>query len=753
MPEGALVTALALILAVLLDLWLVRRRWRGRRTLPGAETERAQPAAASPLSQAKARLPLLAAEAARRFYLASRLKLGLEMALIVGVALLYTFPLLDFDARRTLPGEEYEVHVGTAALFTQWLAGETEFPLWNPIIWHGRSLIADPFLFVFNPFASLPMGLMGVVNGSKAAVLLHFMLAGLGAWLLCRRLAFERITRLWCSLTYMMSGAIAAHLFAGQLQLAFALGWLPWSMAGLLWVIEDGSARALVLSGLAQALFFFTGNYYYQLYALVCMGIIAFAYTIRLKPLRLEWGVTGRALRLGLFSLGLIAIQFLPQAASLGSIRNLGGYVPGDTSFYGSQTPEYALLNFLVPGIAFSQDPSFDKAPFVQESYRYIGVTPFLLLVMLIPAFRRGRRRLILALLACVLMLLAWTNIRDSFFQTIYQLIPFLNQFRWPGRALSVAGLLLILLGGVGLDELLRRLRAARGRLALLDDQAAIRFGIGARHLLVGSTVAGLALSLGSELAANRDLLYVIQNPVPEVDAGIAWLRSYDPAEYFVHASPGVARVGALEAYAHGLRVVDITDGWIPADPVLFLGPPDAVTPQPKYQLLWDLEPMDDPQASMVRQFKTLKIWRMPDGFPYAFLVPADRLADASPPLESAEVAPADQVWREGANRIVVQASAESSSILVIAEAWFTGWRVRVGDADSALESVSGLLAVALPHGRHTIVFEYDPLSFKLGAVASGLTLVFGAGLMVHERRRAVRRRAGTAAAGYNRGQ
>src|SRR4030066_2194009 len=119
------------------------------------------------------------------------------------------------------------------------------------------------------------MAIFGVINGSKVVVLLNFFMAGLGMWFLGRELKFGQLTRLWCSLLYMMSGAFPAPLNAGHIQLAFALGWLPWSIAGMLWVINRSSLASVLLASLAQALFFFTCNLYYQIYAFFCLLILS----------------------------------------------------------------------------------------------------------------------------------------------------------------------------------------------------------------------------------------------------------------------------------------------------------------------------------------------------------------------------------------------------------------------------------------------------------------------------------------------
>ncbi len=741
--SNALLTWLAIALAVALDLWLIRRlrQYWGQRSV-GDEASRPEVRLFGVYSPAltwlKYRTLPSRPPGSALLPNVSRQRIGprLELLAIVAVAAVYAGPLLNFNPDRTLPGNEYGAHVGPMSLFIQWLAGETDFPLWNPVVGYGRSLIADPFLFVFNPFLSLPMAFWGVVNGSRVAVVLNFAIVGLGVWVLCWKLGFEWPARLWCSLLYLLSGALPAHLAAGQLQLTFALGWLPWSVAGFLWTIESRSWRALAAGSLVQALFFFTGNFYYQLYGLVCLLIIGAVYTIRLKPIRLDLGLTRRTLILGLVSLGLIAIQFLPQIASRSSIRNVGGYLPGETEFLGSQTPEHALINYLVSDRDFSESPLLDKAPYVQESYRYIGIAPMLLLLLLAPAFQRGRRREIVAFTACVLLMLAWASIGYSFIQEIYRAFPFLYQFRWPGRALSVGALFLIVLSGIGLDELWTRLRSLLSRPPIDVERGAALLAIRARAALPGLLIVGLALSLNGVFAANQALVYLDDILQPEVNASLAWLRAQDGTEYSVFATDGAAIQGALQAYNLRLRVLTIVDGWFPAMPASLLGPVEAVTLQPKYWLIWESEQVDRPQARLLRQFDTVQVWHTPGGFPYAFLVPAGRLTAQPPALDPREVRPVLSARRDGPNRVRVEAEADQASVLIISEAWFSGWKVIVGGQPAEIASVSGLLAVALPPGRHSVVFEYDPVSFKLGVAVSGLTLAFSAGMVIREWRR-----------------
>lgn len=681
----------------------------------------------------------------------------IELALIVGVAWLIARPLLNFDPAFHLPGNEYQPHVGVIAPFIQALKNGTEFPLWNPTAGTGRSLIADPFLFVFNPFLSLPMLLWGVINGSKVAVALNFAVAGLGAWAIGRLLGFQAITRMWCSLMYMLSGAIVSHLPVGQIQLTFALGWLPWSVASILWVGQSRNYTALVLAGLAQAMFFFAGNLYYQVYGLGCILILV---AISVVEWRATPGVNAAAalryVSAGLLAVGFIALQLFPQLASRGSIRNDGGFAP-DVDVEGSQKPVDALLNYIVSDHDFYATPLLGKAPYLQESYRYVGISPFIFGLFLIPAFRRGRRREIVAFGLCFLLMLAWTDVNHSFVKEIYRALPLLFQFRWPGRALSVGGLFLITLGGFGLDELLASLRSSQAFLSLFATQNQQPYVIRLGTLLSGLVAVGAALAVGDVYQAHKEMVYLAPEATSaDGDNALRWLRENDPGPYGISTALPVTEGNSITGYELGLRLFNIVDGWRSARAPQRFGQEDAISLPPNYWVISSTDLPGLPSGELLQMFGSVHVWRNRDSFPYAFYLSANR-ADAQTPITPADVAPAPVARRIGPNRILVEMESDDASLLVVSEAWFSGWQVWVDDRRANLTTVSAtlniyfgfgdppvfitfptsLMAVQVSPGRHKVAFQFDSPAFKVGLVLSATTLALSALLIGIDVRRA----------------
>jgi hypothetical protein len=77
------------------------------------------------------------------------------------------------------------------------------------------------------------------------------------------------------------------------------------------------------------------------------------------------------------------------------------------------------------------------------------------------------------------------------------------------------------------------------------------------------------------------------------------------------------------------------------------------------------------------------------------------------------------------ARRVVVEVPDGKSRILVLTDTHYPGWVARIDGAREPILRANYLFrAVAVSAGPHTVVFSYEPLSFRVGAVVSLLTLV-----------------------------
>ena len=99
-------------------------------------------------------------------------------------------------------------------------------------------------------------------------------------------------------------------------------------------------------------------------------------------------------------------------------------------------------------------------------------------------------------------------------------------------------------------------------------------------------------------------------------------------------------------------------------------------------------------------------------------------------PFDSKEMAEASgrdavRVVDHGANRVSLEADMASSGVVVLADVFFSGWKVFADDTEVDLLRIDGaLLGAFVPQGAHIIRFEYWPASFVTGASVSLLSLL-----------------------------
>ena len=101
-------------------------------------------------------------------------------------------------------------------------------------------------------------------------------------------------------------------------------------------------------------------------------------------------------------------------------------------------------------------------------------------------------------------------------------------------------------------------------------------------------------------------------------------------------------------------------------------------------------------------------------GVPQTGGVPAGPSAAGSASLRS-----------DGAERVVIDATAARRSLLVLTDTSYPGWSVSVDGHQASLERVDYLLrGVVVAPGRHTVVFSYSPASFRIGWILSLISLL-----------------------------
>jgi hypothetical protein len=81
-------------------------------------------------------------------------------------------------------------------------------------------------------------------------------------------------------------------------------------------------------------------------------------------------------------------------------------------------------------------------------------------------------------------------------------------------------------------------------------------------------------------------------------------------------------------------------------------------------------------------------------------------------------------------NTVKVKVALDRDGYLILGDTYYPGWRSYVdGEEKEILRANYAFRAVLVESGQHTVLFEYDPLSFKMGLIISLVT--WGAILLV----------------------
>ncbi len=99
-------------------------------------------------------------------------------------------------------------------------------------------------------------------------------------------------------------------------------------------------------------------------------------------------------------------------------------------------------------------------------------------------------------------------------------------------------------------------------------------------------------------------------------------------------------------------------------------------------------------------------------------------------PRPSGRSAVGAEIVEYGGNRVVARAEAAEPAMLVLGDVFFEGWSATVdGVATPVLRANALVRAVLLEPGPHEVVFEYRPVSFRIGAFISFVAAIGLVGL------------------------
>lgn len=391
----------------------------------------------------------------------------------------YTFYYQDIQFLH-YPGKIY---------FTRTLQ-EGNFGFWNPYIFAGYPLQAEPEVGPLYPFNALFLLPIPPYRAQTLFVVLHYATAGCFTFLLGRRLGLSRAGAVISALVYACSGYMMAQLT--NFSILTAMVWLPLILLLFSATLDRKNYGYAIATGAVIALFILTAHPQFILLTLTVVGLFWLYEVARLLLNGRDGGTphdnvhepsadrfasgpsdqgqamcgrsdfespTRRRTALKYFVLLVVAVgvggalaapQLLP-AYQLKSLSVLSESLGFDFVTSYSLSP-YRMVSFLIPNFLGNQATGYRGPAFYEEHHNYIGILP---LVLVVGAWARRRHRAVLffGLLLVLAVVLSWGRLTPVY--EVVARMPLYNLFRVPARWLYPMTMSLAILAGFGFDHLL----------------------------------------------------------------------------------------------------------------------------------------------------------------------------------------------------------------------------------------------------------------------------------------------------------
>jgi len=319
-----------------------------------------------------------------------------------------------------------------------------ELPLWNPLNEFGI-----PFLAQWNTMTLYPGNFFYILLPSQWSVgvfnLLHLILGGVGMYLLAYRITKNSAAAAIAGTAYQFNGVILNSLMWTN-NIA-ALGWMPWVLAGVHYMLKSYSIKSLVIVIVLSSIQILTGAP--EIIGITWMIILAITLS---KIIENKINTLKVCLFVIIIFVGTILIT-LPQLLSFYQLfLNSHRYaIGGDNSWTLS-----SLINIIAPMINTFQwkyGVFFQKEQFWTSSiYINVGVI-WLALVSFI--YKRRFLNFILLFL-CIIGLVLSMGENTFFYPLIMKMFPVISAIRFPIKFVVIPVFLIPLLASIGFAEMVK---------------------------------------------------------------------------------------------------------------------------------------------------------------------------------------------------------------------------------------------------------------------------------------------------------
>jgi len=301
-----------------------------------------------------------------------------------------------------------------------WKSGE--LPLWNPYSFSGTSHIGTYQSAIFSPVNALFL-LLPEIHAWSVMILLQPLLAGIGMYLLMRRLGRSAAGSAVGSMAFMFCGFLVVWMAYGTLGYAVLV--LPFILYGIHVLMRQGDARGGIVAALGLFMSFVSGHFQMSLYVLLYSAAFLL-YQHRLFRNRSRT----------VFAVLYMSLGFMMAAPQLmAGFDAYGKAVRSSIFMKGEVIPWQYLVTIFSPDFFGNPVTRNDWFGHYAEWASYIGVAPLLLALLSLPGFRKDSSVRFFALMTIVPLCLA--------FQT--PLVDFLYVLKVPVLSTSAASRIIIM--------------------------------------------------------------------------------------------------------------------------------------------------------------------------------------------------------------------------------------------------------------------------------------------------------------------
>jgi len=324
------------------------------------------------------------------------------------------------------------------------------FPLWDPTVFCGKSIVGDPLPELLMPLTPL----FWLFLSPQFFGFQFWLYVTLGAWgmfLLCRKRGIEPFSAFLGAVMFSLNGKIGAHIFAGHLEVIPTILALPWLLLAVEDMLRRKNLSSSIWIGIALAIIGLFGN----IQVLYLNVLFAFAYVlIHAYSGRDFKGIASSLARpVLLYFTGVFAFGFMGAVWWLPVVRQtllLSGRVgSADYAFATMNSVSWQdvlrliwpMWNAPIP-MPLANDA---EMMFFWETVSYPGVIA--LSFALAAPFLLFKQRGVLALfVVAILLVLVAMGPHTPFHRIAYSLIPGFSLFRAPGRLLFYVNFIVALL-------------------------------------------------------------------------------------------------------------------------------------------------------------------------------------------------------------------------------------------------------------------------------------------------------------------